>query len=706
MKRYRPGSNLGPFFYALTMILSVLIVLGTSLFFARDDKEIELNIDEYTIENNGDGQIQQQALSGNGEFMLPSDSGSVVLVHKYTSSSDPICDDCGLIRFLYVKDLSAPVAGQRLDTSVSFTASAGASYRVSWSPADTYAKGSTNYTATMEFTPKSGYHFDSKLQATFDGSNISYTMLSNGSVRITKSFPKTAAVTPSPSVTKPVTVTPKPSTNTPKPTVSATPKPTVSSKPTPTTRPDLPTTPVPSKFPSPTKIPTSTPFPTLSPTATPSPTPTNTPRPTNTPKPTNTPVPTDTPVPTSGPTAAPKPTNTPKPTPATPYVVMPDVLGMNYHDAKSMVTRELKDGGFKSVTVEIVWVTSDDPETNLKVQNQDPEGDSYVELTDTSITVTLVVARVGDAPTPDPEPTAVPTGTPVTPTVAPTVAPTTAPTGTPSVTPKPGVTGVPSPTPDPNEPSFEDFVERLYVVALNRASEKEGKEFWVEKVENGEYNGADCARFFLLEAPEFMNRKLNDSRFLEVLYHTFYDRDPDINGMNYWLGRLKTDMTRAAVVNEFIESTEWCNVCATYSVRSGAIYHKAEFASRKAIAFATRLYTCCLGRDPEEKGLAYWSLALTNLEQTGYDAAKIFFGGEEFVNLKTTNKDYVERLYRTFLGREADEAGLNYWSGQLAAGVSREEVLKGFARSDEFEKLCKSCGIERGEIDTTNGDVN
>ena len=184
-----------------------------------------------------------------------------------------------------------------------------------------------------------------------------------------------------------------------------------------------------------------------------------------------------------------------------------------------------------------------------------------------------------------------------------------------------------------------------------------------------------------------------------MLYHTFYDRDPDAAGMSYWLGRLKTDATRETVVNDFIESTEWCNVCATYSVRSGAIYHKAEFASRKAIEFATRLYTCCLGREPEEDGLKYWSMALTNLEQTGYDAAKLFFTGDEFVNLKTTDKEFIERLYLTFMDREADEGGLKYWAGRLATGETRENVMKGFASSEEFEKLCKSCGIERGEIE-------
>ncbi|MBR2752079.1 MAG: DUF4214 domain-containing protein [Clostridiales bacterium] len=318
------------------------------------------------------------------------------------------------------------------------------------------------------------------------------------------------------------------------------------------------------------------------------------------------------------------------------------------------------------------------------------------------------------------EPTKTPTKAPTTaptlsPTKAPTGTPTKAPTGvpgqpTPTVSPKPGdptptqapVTpkpGDPTPTPEPEkDPTFEDFVERLYVVALGRPSEKAGKDFWVEKVVNGEYNGADCARFFLLEAPEFMNRGLSDEEFVETLYKTFFDRESDAAGKKGWVDAIKTGkMTRAIVVENFIESTEWCNVCATYGVRSGAKWHKAEFASKNAIRFATRLYTCCLGRDPEEKGLQYWSLALTNLEQTGYAAAELFFTGEEFVKLKTSDEEYVKRLYTTFMGREPEPSEITFWTGELAKGTqTRTSTMQFFGHSEEFTKICKQYGIERG----------
>jgi len=204
-----------------------------------------------------------------------------------------------------------------------------------------------------------------------------------------------------------------------------------------------------------------------------------------------------------------------------------------------------------------------------------------------------------------------------------------------------------------------------------------------------------------------MNRNLNDKQFLEILYHTFYDRESDEAGKAYWLDRLAKDMTKQDVVNEFIESTEWCNICATYSVRSGAIYHKAEFASPQALKFVERLYTCCLGREAEEEGLNFWALALTNLEVSGYDLAEQFFTSEEFVGLKTTDEEYVTKLYTTFMDREPEASEVAYWTSEIRKGTqTRESILEFFGRSEEFANVCMHYGIESIAADETDEGIN
>jgi len=276
----------------------------------------------------------------------------------------------------------------------------------------------------------------------------------------------------------------------------------------------------------------------------------------------------------------------------------------------------------------------------------------------------------------------------------------------PSPTPKPGTPTPKKSTPTPKKgnptkaPVFSDFVERLYICALNRKSDAGGKKYWTEEVTSGRRTGGDCARYFLLDAPEFMNRKLSTDAFVETLYKTFFDRKSDAAGKKGWVDAINSKkMTRAQVVENFIESTEWCNICAKYGVKSGAKYHKATVPSANAKAFATRLYTACLGRSAEAAGLKYWALALTNLEKTGCDAAREFFTSQEFVNLKTTNEEYVRRLYKTFMGRTPASDEVTYWAGQIKSGkMTRRAVLVFFGSCDEFTAICAKYGINRGNI--------
>ena len=253
-----------------------------------------------------------------------------------------------------------------------------------------------------------------------------------------------------------------------------------------------------------------------------------------------------------------------------------------------------------------------------------------------------------------------------------------------------------TPAPESSGKTFEDFVERLYTVALNRPSEPEGKAFWCEHVGNGDLNGAQCANEFLL-SKEFNDRKLTDEQFLEVLYKTFFDREAkdDKDGFNFWMNCLKTQ-GRDSVVDCFINSEEWCNVCASFGVKSGATRAKATVASKNATAFATRLYTECLGRDPEEGGLKFWSLGLTNLELTGKQAAHEFFFSKEFNDHNYSNEELLTRMYTTFMGRKPDTDGMNYWLGEMKNGMTKEDVFNEFVKSAEFTQICKDYAIDRG----------
>lgn len=260
----------------------------------------------------------------------------------------------------------------------------------------------------------------------------------------------------------------------------------------------------------------------------------------------------------------------------------------------------------------------------------------------------------------------------------------------------------------PEIETIDNFIERLYTIALNRESEEAGKKYWVDSVKSGEKTGADCARFFLIDAEEFLNRGLKDEDFVESLYKIFFGRESDADGKAFWVGKLKDGAKRDEIIGGFIDSTEWCNICAKYGVQSGAPTAKSEVFSNQASRFTKRLYEVCLTRYADDEGHNYWALALTNRDITGAEAACWFFNSEEYTkefNSHTSKEDmtlaysyYVFDLYVAFMDREPDDKETKYWVDRLNKGESRQSVLAFFAQSEEFTNVCKSYAIERGSI--------
>ncbi|MBO4637863.1 MAG: DUF4214 domain-containing protein, partial [Clostridiales bacterium] len=205
-----------------------------------------------------------------------------------------------------------------------------------------------------------------------------------------------------------------------------------------------------------------------------------------------------------------------------------------------------------------------------------------------------------------------------------------------------------------------------------------------------------AARGFLY-SPEFLNKDVSNEDFVRVLYRTFFDREPDQGGFTAWVDALNGGASKQDVIEGFINSTEWANLCLRYGISSGGtgVPNVEVDPSQGTIDFCTRLYTTCLNRNADANGLMAWARQLANQRDTGTGAARGFFFGEEFIRQDTSNGEYVTRLYRTFMGREPDEAGFNAWVSQLDSGVSREEVFNGFAQSGEFAGICASYGIMR-----------
>ena len=100
-----------------------------------------------------------------------------------------------------------------------------------------------------------------------------------------------------------------------------------------------------------------------------------------------------------------------------------------------------------------------------------------------------------------------------------------------------------------------------------------------------------------------------------------------------------------------------------------------------------RLYNASFKRLPDPDGLRYWIGNFSSGKDDERAVASSFLASAEFKQRygeNVSNESYVETLYINVLGRDYDQAGYNYWLGNLNNGVeTRYELLLGFSESVE-----------------------
>lgn len=103
--------------------------------------------------------------------------------------------------------------------------------------------------------------------------------------------------------------------------------------------------------------------------------------------------------------------------------------------------------------------------------------------------------------------------------------------------------------------TISDFVSRLYDKILEREPDKEGLEFWKEKIISDTMTPSEVIMEFFIE-PEFESRRIEDDEFIRILYSVFFDRDPDPEGFAFWKDYIVKHGRQAAIA-EFEKSEEW-----------------------------------------------------------------------------------------------------------------------------------------------------
>ena len=241
------------------------------------------------------------------------------------------------------------------------------------------------------------------------------------------------------------------------------------------------------------------------------------------------------------------------------------------------------------------------------------------------------------------------------------------------------------------------FVQRLYAKCFSRAADTGGLNNWVNKLLNETSTGAAVVSGFF-NSREMQNLNLSDEDYVETCYQVMMNRASDEGGKNGWVEKLRIGMSYNYVLRGFVGSKEFTNICSGYGISRGSITcSEARDQNAGITGFVSRCYSEVLGRKADKGGLNTWCskiLSAADKKQAAINmASNGFFHSAEYKNKNTTDEEYVSTLYRTFLGREADEGGFSGWMAKLESGVSRDEVMNGFAYSAEFAKIMAKYGI-------------
>jgi N-acetylmuramoyl-L-alanine amidase len=110
--------------------------------------------------------------------------------------------------------------------------------------------------------------------------------------------------------------------------------------------------------------------------------------------------------------------------------------------------------------------------------------------------------------------------------------------------------------------SAQSFVQRVYHRSLNIEPDTATINNWADKLIAETISHADMIESIIL-SKQFNARNLTDIEYVNVLYRTVLDREPDSDGAAHWLRKLKT-LGRTAVLNGFLSSVEFKGLVNQY----------------------------------------------------------------------------------------------------------------------------------------------
>lgn len=222
-------------------------------------------------------------------------------------------------------------------------------------------------------------------------------------------------------------------------------------------------------------------------------------------------------------------------------------------------------------------------------------------------------------------------------------------------------------------------VYTLFSGLLGRAPGLLEIEGWADRLEHG--TSLTSFAEALLASAEGQTRfdATDHGGFIQSLYASVLHRSADFSGLAAWTAFLASGAAPAQAAVGIAFSDE-------HLAGLAPIFDTGIFVPDKTSLDVARLYYAVLGRAPDAPGLQGWVGAVDAGAQIS-DIAGAFLSSDEYEAATTglDDRQFVQMLYQSVLGRAEDAAGLQVWTGALDRRAGRTDVAESFTDSLEFQ---------------------
>jgi hypothetical protein len=107
------------------------------------------------------------------------------------------------------------------------------------------------------------------------------------------------------------------------------------------------------------------------------------------------------------------------------------------------------------------------------------------------------------------------------------------------------------------------LITHYYVSILGREPDTDGLAYWKGLIDTLQQEGGDAKpvfrdmAYFFFNSPEYLGNNTSNTEFIYNLYRTFFQREPDEEGLAFWLNQLALGVSRNQVMSGFLYSPEF-----------------------------------------------------------------------------------------------------------------------------------------------------